>query len=429
MKSVLKHVIVSILTIEARILLGRTKPTIIAVTGNVGKTTTKDAIYAVLKDQKHCRKSEKSFNSELGVPLTILGLGNAWSDPLSWVKNIIDGFMIAMMPHGYPEVLVLEMGVDRPGDMKRFARWIKPDIVVLTRLPDVPVHVEYFETPEAVIAEKLELVKALKPDGVFVYNNDDEKIRGVAEHMSNETIGYGRYAPTDFAATQDVIRYEGGVPVGLSFTLTHGHEAVTVEIDGAVGVQHAYTAAAAAAVGSIFGVPLTHVVEAMKAYVPPPGRMRLIAGVHESIILDDTYNSSPIAVERALLTVKEVKGAKRRIAILGDMLELGRFSVDAHRTVGELAAKSTDMLVTVGVRARGIAERALESGMDANQVLSFDHADDAAEALRDRVATGDVILVKGSQGVRLERVVAKLMATPAAAPELLVRQSDTWKRR
>jgi UDP-N-acetylmuramoyl-tripeptide--D-alanyl-D-alanine ligase len=429
MKSVLKHAIVSILTIEARILLRRTKPTIIAVTGNVGKTTTKDAIYAVLKDHTHCRKSEKSFNSELGVPLTILGLANAWSDPLSWFKNIVDGFMIAMMPHGYPDVLVLEMGVDRPGDMKRFARWIKPDVVVLTRLPDVPVHVEYFETPEAVIAEKLELVKALKPDGVFVYNNDDEKVRHTAAHMSNQTIGYGRYAPTDFAATQDVIRYENGVPVGLSFTLTHGHEAVTVEIDGAVGVQHAYTAAAAAAVGSIFAVPLVSIVAAMHAYVPPPGRMRLIQGVNESVILDDTYNSSPVAAERALLTLKEVKGATRRIAVLGDMLELGRFSVDAHRSVGELALKSADMLVTVGVRARGIAERALEAGMNAAQVHSFDDAAEAAEKLRALVASGDVILVKGSQGVRLERVVVSLMANPEKASELLVRQSQTWKQR
>ena len=188
MKNVLKSVVVKILIWEARLLLKRAKPTIVAVTGNVGKTSTKDAIYSVLKDHKRTRKSEQGFNTDIGVPLTILGLRNAWNDPIRWFKNIIDGLLEALHPGKYPEVLVLEIGVDHPGDMKKLASWVKPDVVVITRLPDVPVHVEFFDSPEAVVQEKLELLKALKPDGIFVYNNDDERVRRAAEETHHNSI-------------------------------------------------------------------------------------------------------------------------------------------------------------------------------------------------------------------------------------------------
>lgn len=428
MKFIFKSLIVSVLTFEAKLLLRRTRPKIIAITGSVGKTTTKDAVYAALKDRYAARKSEKSYNSEIGVPLTVLGLENAWSSPVGWAKNMIDGMMIALMPHEYPEVLVLEMGVDRPGDMQRFARWIKPDVVVLTRLPDVPVHVEYFDSPEAVIEEKLELVKALKPEGVLVYNNDDEAVRRAVSEVRQRSVGYSRYSPTDFAATQDVIRYEGTVPVGMSFTLTHQHEeAVTVELDGCIGVQHTYSVAAAAAVASLFDIELPDAVEALSRYAAAPGRMRVIPGIKETVILDDSYNASPVAVERALLTLKEVRGKARKIAVLGDMLELGRYSMDAHKEVGAQAAACADLLITVGIRARGIAEGALAHGMSETKIFQYDEVERAGRELQNMMQKGDIILVKGSQGVRLERLIEEVMAHPEEAETILVRQSKAWK--
>lgn len=428
MKFILKSVVVSVLTFEAKLLLRRAKPKIIAITGSVGKTTTKDAIYAALKDRHVVRKSEKSYNSEIGVPLTVLGLENAWSSPVGWIKNMVDGLMLALMPHEYPEILVLEMGVDRPGDMKRFAKWIKPDVVVLTRLPDVPVHVEYFASPEAVVEEKLELVKALKPDGVFVYNNDDEAIRRALEDIRQRSIGYSRYSPTDFAATQDVVRYEGAMPIGMSFTLTHLHEeAVTIELDGCIGVQHTYSAAAAAAVGSLFDIELPEIAAALKHAVVAPGRMRIIPGIKNTIILDDSYNASPVAVERALLTLKEVRSKTRKIAVIGDMLELGRYSIDAHKEVGRHAASCADLLITVGVRARGVAEGALANGLGEAKIFQYDEVDRAGRELQNLMQKGDVILVKGSQGIRLEKLIEEVMLEPEDAEKLLVRQSKAWK--
>ncbi|PIR84326.1 hypothetical protein COU16_01890 [Candidatus Kaiserbacteria bacterium CG10_big_fil_rev_8_21_14_0_10_47_16] len=427
MKTILKKVVVTILTFEAKILLRRTKPKIVAVIGSVGKTSVKDAIYAVLKNHEFARKSEKSYNSEIGVPLSVLGLQNAWSNPFQWLKNIIDGLIIALFPGKYPHVLVLEMGVDRPGDMAALAAWIQPDVVVLTRLPEIPVHVEYFDSPEAVIAEKLTMVDALKVDGVLIYNQDDQKVVEVAEGLRQNSIGYSRYSLSPFTGSADKIVYENGRAIGFEFILTHGNETALMRVAGSLGVQHVYNYSAAAAVGSVFGISIDEAAVALRDHMPPAGRMRLIAGIKDSIIIDDTYNSSPVAVERSLQTLKELKGIGRRIAVLGDMLELGQYSIAEHERIGALAAKSTDLLLTIGVRARGIAKGALENGMSEIGILQYDDAGQAGEELQNMIKAGDVILVKGSQSIRAERVVEEIMLEPEQAKELLVRQSPMWR--
>lgn len=427
MKNAMKSVVVSILTFEASLLLRRARPKIIAVTGNVGKTSTKDAIYHVLKGKVKSRKSEKSYNSEIGVPLSVLGLENAWSNPWLWIKNIIDGFFIALFPGKYPEVLILEMGVDRPGDMRRLTAWLKPDVVVLTRLPDVPVHVEYFDSPEAVVAEKLILVEALKKDGVLVYNLDDEQIRQAAGNVRNRAVSYGRYSEAEFKVSEDDVVYENGLPKGLMFKITSPKSEGDFLLDGVVGTAHLYTFAAAAAVGDLFDIEVKDVAYMLRDFVPPPGRMRLIAGVKETMIIDDTYNSSPVAVERALSSLLEIRGFARKVAILGDMLELGRFSIEEHKKAGRQAAECADILITIGVRARGIAEGALQAGMSEKDIIQYETSEGAAKELDSLIKPGDLILVKGSQGRRMERIVEEIMKDPDVAPKLLVRQGQAWK--
>lgn len=427
MKELFKKIVVSILTFEAKVLLKRTRPCIIAVTGSVGKTSIKDVVYEVLKGNLHVRKSEKSFNSEIGVPLSVLGLPNAWSSPILWLKNIIDGAIIMMHPGEYPKILVLEMGVDRPGDMDKLTSWIHPDVVVLTRLPDVPVHVEYFDSPEAVSLEKRKLVQALKSDGVFVYNHDDEKIVKIAEETLQQSIGYSRYSLSPFTASADKIVYENGKAIGFEFLLTHLDRAVIMRVNGSLGVQHAYNYAAGAAVASIFSIELDSVVESLSAYVPPPGRMRIISGIKDTVLIDDTYNSSPTASEQALKTLGSLRGVKRRIAVLGDMMELGQFSTREHERIGRLVPQSADILVTIGVRARGFSKGALEQGMPEKNIFEFDSAEQAGKELQQFIKAGDVLLVKGSQSIRAERFVEELMSEPERAEELLVRQGDIWK--
>lgn len=426
MKSLFKSFVVSILTWEARLLLKRAKPTIVAVTGNVGKTSTKDAIYTVLKSHKHTRKSEQGFNTSIGVPLTVLGLRNAWNDPIRWSKNLVDGLLHALIPSTYPEVLVLEMGVDHPGDMKQLASWVKPDVVVITRLPDVPVHVEFFDSPEAVVEEKLELLRALKPDGVFVFNNDDERVRKAAEETHHHSIGFSRYSESHFTASGDRVIYDGGLPVGIEFDLKHLDTEAVMRVQGSIGVQHAYNYAAAVAVGSVFGIDIEQATQALTHNMPPAGRMRLLRGIKNTLVIDDSYNSSPTAMERSLQALRELKGAKRKIAILGDMLELGKYSVRAHEDAGEDVARTADILVTVGIRARKIAEGAMEFGMSEKNIFQYDSVDRARTEVREMLKDGDVVLVKASQSIRLEKIVVDIMQDTDRKDELLVRQDPHW---
>ncbi len=430
MKNFLKSVVVKILVLEARMLIRRQKPKIIAITGSVGKTSTKDAIYAAIRSNVYARKSEKSYNSDIGVTLTVLGLPNAWNNPFLWLKNIIDGLFTALFTTSYPEVLVLETGIDRPGDMARLTSWLKPDIVVLTRLPDVPVHVEYFSSPAQVVAEKMKLVSAMSPEGTLIYNADDTIIESQLPEVLQKRVGYTRYLKSDFTARRDRVVYADDQPTGIAFTLTDpAGETFSIAISGTVGLQFVYAAAAAMAVAAELDVPLDGAAIALKGFVTPRGRMRIMPGIKASFIIDDTYNSSPEASKQALLALSEIKYAKRKIAVLGDMLELGNFSGDEHRKIGSQVPAAADMLITVGVRSRKIAEGAMATGMSEENVLQYEDADRAGRELQTMLKTGDVVLVKASQGLRAERIVEEIMAEPDKAEQLLVRQDAAWRRR
>lgn len=429
MKDFFKKIVVLILTKEAQFLLRRHKPIIIAITGSVGKTSMKDAIYSVIKHHVSVRKSEKSFNSEIGVPLTVLGIGNAWNNPLLWLKNIVDGFFIAVFSKDYPAYVILETGVDRPGDMKSLTSWIKPDMVVLTRFPDVPVHVEFFSDPEAIIAEKMKLVEALKPDGIVIYNHDDQKILSQIPNIRQQAIGFGRYTATQFTASSDTIFYRDDEPAGISFTIKHLNETEEIKVYGVVGLQMTYIYAGAIAVGMQCGIGLNDIARALAVHQPPPGRMRIVKGIKGSLLIDDSYNSSPVATEQALMTLREIKHAKRKIAVLGDMLELGKFSAREHERIGELVPGCVDALFTVGVRSQKIAELALNHGLSETCIFQYEEAYKAGKELQAYLRPGDVVLIKGSQGMRMERVVEEVMLEPESASAILVRQDKAWSVR
>jgi UDP-N-acetylmuramoyl-tripeptide--D-alanyl-D-alanine ligase len=427
MKDIFKSIVVKILTIEATILLKRHKPKIIAITGSVGKTSTKDAIYSAIKNNVYARKSQKSFNSELGVPLTVLGLPNVWNNPFLWTKNIIDGLFTCLFSKSYPEVLVLETGIDRKGDMVNLTKWLKPDIVVLTRLPEVPVHVEYFSTPQDVVEEKMKMVFALKPEGVLIYNNDDAIIKKQLPDVFQDKVGFGRYLDTDFTAREDRVFYADDQPMGVEFSLNHMDVRHKVSIAGTVGTQHVYSCIAAIAVADALSVPITAAVKSIQTLQVPPGRMRIIPGLKSTLIIDESYNSSPIACEQALQALNEIKYANRKIAVLGDMLELGKYSTDEHKRIGSVVAETSDVLFTVGVRARHIAEGALSSGLSDKNVFQYDDVAKAGRELQTFLTQGDVVLIKGSQGIRTEKIVEEIMREPDKAEELLVRQDPDWK--
>lgn len=433
MRNALKILVVFLLTLEARALLARARPRIVAITGSVGKTTTKDAVYAALAGHLSVRKSQKSFNSEFGVPLTVLGLDNAWDSPFGWFLNLAQGFWTALYPKRYPEWLVLEVGADRPGDIRSIARWLKPHVVVLTGIPDVPVHVEFFASPEELAREKGLLVEALRYGGLLVVNGDDERSERIHRAYRGDSVAYGFAGECSFSASHEGVTYDekSGFPTGIFFRANHAGSSVPVHINGSLGKPKIYAALAALAVAEYAGVDAVSASDALSRWTPTPGRMRLIPGLKDSLIIDDTYNSSPAAALSALDTLKEVQGAKRRIAILGDMLELGKFSAEAHRQVGEYAAKRVTLLATVGFRARAIAQAALSAGLREEKIRQYEQneAQRVGKEIELELKKGDIVLVKGSQSMRLERAVEELMAEPEKARELLVRQDEEWKRR
>ncbi len=430
MHSWLKEVVTALLMWEARLVLKKYKPRIIAVTGNAGKTSTKDAIFAALSGSVHVRKSDKSFNSEIGVPLTVLGCKNAWSSPMGWLKNLASGLGLIIFTRDYPSWLVLEVGADKPGDISRLAKMIRPDIAVITSIPDVPVHVEFFPSPDDLAKEKRELAVHMKSSGTLVINGDEPRTQAVHKEFEERAVSYGFEGHNDYRASSDSYAYVDGTVQGLEFRMHRkgAPDAVPVVILGALGRPRIYSALAALVVADKVGVSEARAVQGLAAWSPPPGRMRIVRGLKGALIIDDTYNSSPLAAKAALDTLIDLPKAKKRIAVLGDMLELGKFSVEAHKEMGKKAAECATHLVTIGFRARAIAESAMDNGMSEKKIRQYEHGEAAraGKELESDMGPGTVVLVKGSQSMRMERTVLEIMAEPDRAAELLVRQEEEW---
>ncbi len=428
-RDIFRQLVVWVLTKEARLVLAKYKARVVVVTGSVGKTSTKDALYAALKTHTFVRKSEKSYNSDIGVPLTVLGVPNGWGNAWRWVKNVIEGALLMLMTTPYPRWLVIELGADRPGDISRTLRWVVPDVVVCTTFPSVPVHVEFYESPQAVVAEEMFPVQQLRPGGVAVLNADDLAQRSLAVPDGVRVVTYGFAKGATVRGSRYHVSKKNGLATGITFDVHYDEASVSVQIPGVIGKTHAMAVLAGIAGAVAAGAPFEKMGEIGGAYEAPPGRLHLVPGRDGSLILDDTYNASPRAAEEALAALTNATHAGKRIAVLGDMLELGKYSAEAHEQVGALVPASADLLVTVGVRARGIAAGALKSGLPETSIVQFERGSDAADYLLKEIKKGDVILIKGSQGMRLERVVAALMKDPADAPRLLARQDPEWLMR
>lgn len=430
MKTFFKQIIISILFFEARLVLKKYRPKIVAITGSVGKTSTKDALFAVMSKFYYVRKSEKSFNSEIGLPLTILGLHNAWSNPLEWIKNIFTGTWLIIHPtKKYPEWLILEAGVGKPGDMKLISSLIKTDVVVFTEFSAMPVHVEFFKNSEHIFKEKSLLEHTLKKDGLLVLNNDNEKVVSLKEGSLHRVATFGFVPSADIYVSNTQISYADNHPAGVTFRINYEGNSLPVVMNGVFGKNHIFAGLVALTIAYELKLNMITAVEALVDYEIPPGRMRLIEGEKGTYIIDDTYNSSPLAAETAVLTLKEIRTTGRRIAVLGDMLELGRHTEGAHKHIGALAGEFVDIIIAVGKRAKSIIDGAEEAGMNKESMFYFDDSDGAKQFLEQNIKKGDLILIKGSQGMRMERIVEEIMAHPELASKLLARQEEEWKKR
>lgn len=417
MKSILKKIISEILIFESRAILKKYKPSVIAVTGNVGKTSTKDVIYSVLSSTEYVRKSEKSFNSEIGLPLTILGCQNGWNDPFIWISNIFHGLELILFNSDYPKCLVLEVGADHPGDIQAISKWLVTDIAIITKVGDVPVHVEAFSSPEEVLKEKSYLINSLKKDGTLILLADDKRVSNLTKGDSHKLMTFGIQNMATVTASNIEVAYDNeSNPVGMSFRINYQGNSIPMKIFGILGVQQIYPVLAGITVGISRNIPISKIMDSFEYHVPPKGRMNIIKGINGSIIIDDSYNSSPDALREGLSTLASLQVSGKRIAVLGDMLELGSFTTEEHRKAGVQAMQSSDILVTVGHRSKAMSDKA----------MNFNNSVEAGEYVKGIVESGDVVFVKGSQSMRMEKVTKALLAEPDKASELLVRQEEEW---
>ncbi len=427
----MRKIVQLILKNLARATLHRYKPTVIGITGNVGKTSAKEAVYAILASRFTVRKSEKSYNNEFGVPLTILGITTSGMNPFSWLVNILRACARIIYTR-YPEILVLEMGVDKPKDMEYLLEIVTPDIALFTSMGDIPTHVENFVSREALIREKLKLASAVSVKGYVTYNADISWWLPITEKAKAHKITYGFSADADVKLYTPEMRFAEKdtlkIPLGITCKVEYKGSVVPFRLDGALSYDGAYLAGAAVAVGSILGMNLVEIASAFARYEHPKGRLKLLEGIKGSMILDDTYNAGPSSLRSALDTLA-VLPAKRKIAVLGDMLELGDFTESAHREMGRKASEVCAVVYTVGAKTKFACDELIAKGFQEHKNLfSYDTSEQAAQALYPAIQEGDMILVKGSQGMRMEKVVKEILAHPERASAQLVRQEKKWLR-
>lgn len=344
---------------------------VVGITGSVGKTTSKELIHAVLSQRFHTLKSPGNRNNEIGLPLTLL----------------------ALRPQH--ERAVLEMGMYATGEISLLCELARPTIGVVTMIG--PVHLERVGSMEGIVRAKRELVEALPANGVAVLNRDDERVMSMAAHTSARIFTYGLNPTADLWASD--IRSMG--LEGVRFTLNYGGESLSLRVP-LMGQHNVHTALRATAVGLIEGLGWEEIITGLSSL---RSQLRLVTapGPQDSLIIDDTYNSSPDSALAALNLLQELNG--RKVAVLGDMLELGYMEEAGHRLVGRRAADVADVLLTVGRRARWIAEEALAVGMSPLAVHQVEDVETAVALLQTQIQPHDAILVKGSLGMRMARIV------------------------
>ncbi len=354
---------------------------VVAITGSAGKTTAKELTAHVLQASgRKALRNIKNYNNGLGHPLTVLRLA---------ADKTFD-------------VAVLEMGMSTPNnEIARLCRITPPDVAV--ELNVLPVHVEHLGSIENVARAKAELVEGMKEGGTAILNADDKRVLAMRELSKGKIITYAIESEADIKADNIEMKRFGETHFDLK---TPGGEAkVSMRLSGRHNILNAL---AASAVGFSFGMPAREIAAALRTIAPPPQRGEVLHFAEDFTVIDDSYNSNPAALLGMVETLTDGgKSAKRKIVVAGEMLELGKSEREIHRETGEkLAASGIDFLIGVRGLAREMIEAAKKDGL--SETRFFDSSDEAGEFLKSEIKAGDLILIKGSRGVRTERVVEKL---------------------
>ncbi|MGC1906083.1 MAG: UDP-N-acetylmuramoyl-tripeptide--D-alanyl-D-alanine ligase [Candidatus Acidiferrum sp.] len=360
---------------------------IAGVTGSVGKTTTKEILAALLSTRFRILKSEGNFNNEYGLPLTLFHLDQTH------------------------QAAVLEMGMSRRGELSRLAAIARPDVGVVTRV--APAHLEFFASVEEIALAKRELIEGLNgKESVAVLNADDPLVAAFAFHAPGRVLTYGTEHVADFRA--ESIEDRGAL--GSTFVLTQWDKQIRLELSLA-GRHVIANALAALAAASVWGISAEESRDVLRNLRAPAMRGELLKLSNGAALINDSYNSSPAALHAMIAVLAATPGYRRRILAAGEMRELGATSAELHREAGAFAAKTGKVNWVIGVAGDGaqIVEGAIAAGVPRAQTRFFASSDEAAGFLRDFVELGDLLLVKGSRGVKMESAVEAVVERYGAA--------------
>lgn len=389
---------------------------LITVVGSVGKTSVKSATATVLSEKFTVRHSRGNLNTTLSAPLEILGIDGPKNvkSPLDWLKVFSAAHSSIKNPQS-PDIIIQECGIDCPGEMATFMRYIQPDIAIITSV--APEHMEFFKTIDVVAREELSISQVAKKT-IFNFHDIDKKYHSL---IIGEKISYGD------ESADVLLQIKETTSDGYIATLRHNQEESRNINISVLGKHNIRSITGAAAAGLACGMNIDEVVVALTKIKPVSGRMNILHGVQGCTLLDDTYNASPVAMENSLKTLYSLE-VSRKIAVLGDMNELGDSSKLEHEKIGRLCdPKQLDLLITVGKLAKKhLAPIAEKNGC---KVLSFDKSPEAGEFLKIKGIKDSTILFKGSQGgIYLEEAIKPLLNNPADSQKL-VRQSETWLKK
>lgn len=402
-----------------KVKISRTHPKIIGITGSFGKTSTKDAVYEVLKTKWSVYKSKKSLNTEIGLLLAFLQQSSGFSSPSKWLLIMLRAIFNAFFGKKY-DFAVLEYGADKPGDIGRLVKSIRPDISIITHISRTHQASGQFKDTDEVFQEKIQLVKCLDKNGVAILNAADAYLKNLKDKLRSKIFWFNSKEGIWAENLKNAMK-------GF-FAEIHFKNKKNLAYFPIMGSYHIDIFLPALLCGKINGIAIEDGIKALKNFKLPPGRMSSINGKNGALLLDSSYNSSPSTLKQALELLKQLHG-KRKIAVLGSMNELGDYTEQAHRDIACLFDKSwLDVLVTVGEAAEFIADEALKKGFGKPNIKSFSSSRDVGNWLLPQLLKGDMILLKGSQNkVRLERAVKILMENPCEANRLLCRQESEWE--
>lgn len=415
-----------ILKILAEAALQKQKPQIITITGSVGKTSIKEGVYLALKNNLKVQRSVKNYNNEIGVPLTIAGWQgiNPGHSIIKWLKIIMKLFVLGLIKSKkYPEFLILEIAADKPGDLQYLMSIISKGIFKASVLTAVsPSHLEFFGSMENIFQEKITPFHYLPDNSIAVVNADSNDLEKIKKAIKTQIITYGIENTADVMANDIETNKDG-----LKFQITTKKESAYFLLKGGIFTHQIYPILAGVVLADFFGVELNAALAGLKEYEIAPGRGKIIEGINGSLIIDDTYNSSPEAVKKALQSLAKLPFGARKIAVLGDMLELGNESPDLHFTAGKMVfEQGFDFLFAFGTFSRHILEGFQKNGEKEN-ARHFANIEELIAYLKNFLQNNDIVLVKASQGMRAELIVKAIMQKPEKAKYLLARQTKDWE--